>query len=368
MKKLTCLFAFFVLWMIPEIVVSQTRATLILPTLDAEAGATIDVPITVSTSETIAAAQFVVEYNSAVLTFVSAELGSATDGFSLDVNADLPYAPTGQGTDENVLTQVFGDLSHTFTGQSKQVVHLKFTVTGNPGQYSPLIFDEGMVRTYLTTVTFQDIYGSAISFVNGSLNFVVPVELSLFNAIMKQGQVLLEWRTETETNNFGFEIQRSETGSEFTKIGFIPGRQTTSQPQRYVYSDCDISSGDFFYRLKQIDTDGSFHFSETRTVTIAAPKDVRMSGCYPNPFNPATTIPYEIGDAGIGLQRVQLIIFNSLGEKVRVLVNDEMRAGFYSVKWDGKNDHGDRVASGTYLGFLSVNGRVGQSMKMTFLR
>ncbi|MFZ5517749.1 MAG: FlgD immunoglobulin-like domain containing protein [Candidatus Zhuqueibacterota bacterium] len=368
MKKLTCLPAFFILWLMPGIIFSQTKATLNLPTMNAEAGAIIDVPIIVSTNETIAAAQFVVEYNSAVLTFVSAESGPDASGFSFDCNPDLPYGPTGQGTDENVLTQVFGDLAHTFTGQSRQVVNLKFTVTGNPGQYSPLIFDQGVVRTYLTTNTFQDIYGSNISFSNGSINFVVPVELSAFNATVKQDHVLLEWRTETETNNFGFEIQRSEKADEFLKIGFVPGRQTTSQPQRYSYLDNDIFSGTFSYRLKQIDTDGSFYFSATRTVTITAPKEARLTECYPNPFNPATTIHYEISNAEIGIQKVEVIVYNSLGEKVRTLVNDEMSAGFYSVVWNGRNDSGDSVASGTYLCLMRVNGKIGQSLKMTFLR
>lgn len=368
MKKMTCLLAFFFLWLIPGILFSQIKATLNLPTMNANVGATIDVPITVSTNETIAAAQFVVEYNSDVLTFVSAELGPAASGFSFDFNNDLPYEPTGPGTDENVLAQLFGDLSHTFTGQSKQVIILKFTVTGNPGEYSPLLFDQGMVRTYLTTNTFQDIYGSGINFVNGSVNFVVPVELSAFDVAVKRGNVLLEWGTETETNNFGFEIQRSKNSDEFIKIGFVPGNQTTSQPQRYFYSDQNALSGTFSYRLKQIDTDGSFHTSATRTVTILSPKDARLTGCYPNPFNPVTTIHYEIGNAKPGLQSVRLTIYNSLGEKVRTLVNDQKSAGFYSAIWDGTNDSRDSVASGTYLCSMQINGTATHSLKMTFIR
>jgi len=367
MKKLTCLFVLFSLWIIPGILFSQTRATLTLPTMNAESGATIDVPITVSTDEIITSAQFVVEYNSTVLSFLSAEIGPDASGFELTINTDLPYEPGGPGTNENVLTQLWGGLTNTFTGESQRVVILKFSVTGNPGEYSPLFFDEGVARTYLSTTSFEDIAGEEINFVNGSVNFVVPVELSSFNVYANQNSVSLEWNTESESNNYGFEIQRKTEEGEFQKIGFVPGHNTTTIPHKYNFTDSDLSNGTYYYRLKQIDFGGAFEYSTIKTVTLSLEINFKLTGCYPNPFNPATTICFQIGNNVSSQGRVKLNVYNSLGELVRKLVDGSMRAGQHSVIWDGTNNRGDKVVSGTYICCLISNNK-SNSLKITVIR
>lgn len=363
MLKKTCLFTFLFLCMIPGILFSEIKATLNLPIMNANVGETIDVPIIVSTDEIISFAQFVVEYNSSALNFISADPGSDASNFDLTTNSDLPYEPTGEGVDENVLTQLVGGITNTFTGQAREVIVLKFTVKESPVEYSPLLFDQGVVRTYLTNTSFQDISGSMINFINGSVNFAVPVELSAFEVSANRGNVLLEWRTESETNNFGFEIQRSENLDDFKKIGFVPGHGTSSHPQRYIYLDPDVSSGTFFYRLKQIDTDGSFHVSGKRTVTLSLPVHFLLKECYPNPFNPETTIEYQLPEQA----RVTVQIYDVLGHEVKTLVDESQKAGYYRVIWDGRNKNNSEAASGVYF-YLLKSGKYCSMKKMILIR
>ena len=103
-----------------------------------------------------------------------------------------------------------------------------------------------------------------------------------------------------------------------------------------------ISMGKYEYRLKQIDFDGSYNYSTEVEVEVTAPKKFSLEQNYPNPFNPVTNIDYQIPVKGF----VTLKIFNILGEKVVELVNEEMSAGNYEVKFDGS-----RLPSGVYISF-----------------
>jgi len=155
---------------------AQYKATISLPTLDVDPGTRIDIPVTVTTDSSVGIAQFVVEYNSSVLTFVSARLGSGMPGgFSVsNVNDNLPFPPTTPGTDDNVLVQVSGGGSNSFTGSDKEVTVLEFDVIGSGGSSSPLAFDQGATKTYLSTVKLYDINGSDINFVSGSATVFAP--------------------------------------------------------------------------------------------------------------------------------------------------------------------------------------------------
>ena len=187
----------------------------------------------------------------------------------------------------------------------------------------------------------------------------LPVELTSFSATTQIGKIILNWVTATETNNQGFEIHRKRENSEWEKIGFVDGHGTTTEPKEYSYIDdiSKIQSTSFFYRLKQIDFDGSFEFSNVVEVELT-PNSFELSQNYPNPFNPLTKIEYRIPDR----LYVTLKVFNILGDEVFSLVNEEKPAGVYSISFDGTG-----LASGMYLYRLQA-GTFIETKKMMLLK
>lgn len=173
----------------------------------------------------------------------------------------------------------------------------------------------------------------------------VPVELSAFKAFVKEQTVYLNWQTETETNNYGFEIQRS-FNSEWEAIGFVPGNGSTSESHCYKFLDKhDPGVFTVYYRLKQIDTDGSFEYSSVLTVILNGSASYQLSDNYPNPFNAATTISYSLAIEGF----VRINIYDELGRSIRTLVNKNQSPGNHAVIWDGENNAGEFVSSGRYF-------------------
>ncbi len=168
---------------------------------------------------------------------------------------------------------------------------------------------------------------------DGMINSTIPVELVSFLAEVWARNVKLTWITASETNNFGFNIERSADGDHYIKIGFVAGKGTTSQPHKYEFYDNEVEPGQYDYRLKQIDTDGAFAYSDIREVIVSSPIEFALNQNYPNPFNSMTMIRYNISAALL----VQIKIFNVLGEMVKMLVNDEKAPGFYYVQWDGRD-------------------------------
>jgi hypothetical protein len=168
----------------------------------------------------------------------------------------------------------------------------------------------------------------------------LPVELASFSANVVSGNVHLQWITASETNNHGFEVQRS-SGSEFVTIGFVQGAGTTTETRSYSFIDKNVGNGVNSYRLKQVDLDGSYSYSNVIEVDVEVPLSFNLYQNYPNPFNPATTINYEIASP----VNVNLIVYSILGEQVMVLVDNQLREpGVYSVNFDASS-----LASGTYI-------------------
>ena len=175
------------------------------------------------------------------------------------------------------------------------------------------------------------------------MDVIVPVELASFSALSDKNDVVLSWYTATETNNQGFEIQR-KTDGEYQKIGFVQGQGTTTEIQNYVYRDEELLSGSYTYRLKQMDFDGSFAYSDEVQVEISQPDVFYLGQNYPNPFNPTTNIQYSIPQEGM----VSLKVYDLLGKEVATLVNEPQQAGTFDVSFDGSN-----LASGVYYYMLT---------------
>ena len=181
----------------------------------------------------------------------------------------------------------------------------------------------------------QDVYYSYIA------PTIVPVELISFSSSVEGNIVNLSWLTATELNNLGFEIERGSNETDWRTIGFIEGKGTTSEPQQYSYIDklTGIESTKLYYRLKQIDFDGSFEYSNTIEVEIA-PSVFSLSQNYPNPFNPNTTIKYSIPLSS----NVVIKVFNVLGDEVTTLVDAQKQAGTYELTFNAEN-----LSSGVYF-------------------
>lgn len=172
-------------------------------------------------------------------------------------------------------------------------------------------------------------------------NDILPVELVSFTADLKNNQVQLNWLTATEINNFGFNIERKYNEEGWESIGFVKGQGSSTTKKYYSFTDKNLTGGSKFqYRLKQIDTDGRFEYSEIVEVEIL-PHQYELSQNYPNPFNPSTVIEFSIPEE---VNNLRLTVYNALGEKVEDIINKELAAGKYSFQWNAQN-----LATGTYF-------------------
>ncbi|MFH0736010.1 MAG: S8 family serine peptidase [bacterium] len=159
------------------------------------------------------------------------------------------------------------------------------------------------------------------------VGMIVPVELTSFNAAYNDGKVELQWLTATEDNNSGFEIEASSDGNNFSKIGFVPGFGTSTEIHSYKFVDSRDLSANNFYRLKQIDYNGTINISQVIEVNTGNNFDYCLEQNYPNPFNPSTKISFSLKEEG----QVNLYVYDVLGAKVANLVNGTMKAGKHSV-------------------------------------
>ncbi len=175
----------------------------------------------------------------------------------------------------------------------------------------------------------------------------LPVELTSFAANTNDGTVSLTWTTATETNNSGFEIQRSVNGKNFNKIGFVRGQGNTPEKSNYSFTDKPAGPSTYFYRLKQIDFSGSFSFSDVVKINMLAPNSFALLQNYPNPFNPTTSISFTLSVDS----KVSLKVFNVLGQEVASLLNSTISAGQHQITFNASN-----LNSGVYFYQIKVNG------------
>lgn len=175
-------------------------------------------------------------------------------------------------------------------------------------------------------------------------NVTLPVEMTTFAATARTNaiaeEVVLEWRTAGESNNFGFEVQRSQDGKNFNKIGFVPGSGSSNIDNHYSFIDMDVTIARYYYRLKQLDSDGTFTYSEIKEVIVNAPDRFELSQNFPNPFNPVTEIVFRVRQE----VSVVLKVYDILGREVKTLINEKMNAGSHRISFDGKD-----LPSGMYL-------------------
>ena len=195
-----------------------------------------------------------------------------------------------------------------------------------------------------------------LSNVNFVIEETIPVELLSFVAQRTDAGVELNWKTATETNNSGFTIERSRDEENFTQIGFVSGRGTTTEITSYNYLDTEIETGKYYYRLKQTDFDGTFKYLNVVLVDVGLPKQFELSQNHPNPFNPSTTIKFQLPvDANVRIE-----LFNSIGQKVSELLNSDLSGGVHEVNFEASN-----LSSGIYYYTMSAIGKDGKNFTST---
>ncbi|MCA0389024.1 MAG: T9SS type A sorting domain-containing protein [Bacteroidetes bacterium] len=193
-----------------------------------------------------------------------------------------------------------------------------------------------------------------------SYNAPLPVELTSFTASVRNNTVNLNWETATEIDNYGFEIERKDNSTSWTKIGFVGGHYTSNSPKYYNFSDKPTGSGKHSYRLKQIDNDGKFEYSPEVVVLIDnLPNGYLLEQNYPNPFNPETSIKFVLKEN----TKASLKVYNPMGELVATLFEGIADAGrYYDIKFYGNN-----LASGFYIYTLDA-GKHRQTRKMILMK
>lgn len=195
--------------------------------------------------------------------------------------------------------------------------------------------------------------------ITGSVMKLGSVEMTSFaGSVNNLGQVVLNWQTASELNNHMFEIERRTETSEFRTVGFVEGHGTTTQQNNYSYVDKTAEQGVNYYRLKQVDFNGTYSYSDIVEIEVVGPLTFELAQNYPNPFNPSTNIKYSVPESG----NIRLSVYNLVGEEVAVLVNGFSQAGFYEVTFDASN-----LSTGVYLYKLQSANSV-QTKKMMLLK
>ncbi len=183
------------------------------------------------------------------------------------------------------------------------------------------------------------------------------VELNPLTANVSGNSVTLNWSTSSETNNRGFEIQKKSTG-EFETIAFVNGSGTTSTVNSYSFTDRELTATHYIYRLKQVDFDGTFSYSNEVEINLL-PENAELYQNYPNPFNPTTKVKFSIPNT----DRAVITIFDMLGQRVMEVVNKEFTAGTHEVEIDARS-----LSSGVYVYQLTVGNNFSAIKKMMVMK
>ncbi len=217
----------------------------------------------------------------------------------------------------------------------------------------PMVFSSNnyIPKLISTSVPARDAFAVYIGETSGgkklfvdNLSAVIPVELISFKAFVNGNSIQLEWSTATETNNYGFQIERQwmqdEKSDNWKTIGFVNGNGTTTEIKSYSYTDENLSAGKYQYRLKQIDLDGSYEYSNIVEADITIPSVYTLEQNYPNPFNPSTRISWQ---SPVGAWQT-MKIYDVLGNEIATLVDEYREAGKYEIEFNASE-----LSSGVYF-------------------
>ncbi|NWG29572.1 MAG: T9SS type A sorting domain-containing protein [Ignavibacteriaceae bacterium] len=267
--------------------------------------------------------------------------------------------------------QLFPSSSYTttenYTGTGQSAGRIRFVYTHNSGIKSIILSTYTRVVTisieYTTSASTgsiswftgipiyrvvdgnnTEITGIRLTIPSELNNVPLPVELASLTSKFLKDKIQLNWVTKTEVNNYGFNVERRINESNWNYIGFVEGNGTTTETKEYSFTDEDLFAGGnkFYYRLKQIDNDGSFKYSDIVEVEVV-PTQFELSQNYPNPFNPSTTIRFSLPQQ----TSLKINIYNMLGELVQTLAEGTYEAGFHKVTFSANG--ASSLPSGAYV-------------------
>ena len=258
-------------------------------------------------------------------------------------------------TNKYVDSTLYGDsVATAFAGSTSGTVYLQkyWDLCGSQVIY--------MMKTASRAVA-DLIYTAWVDAGSPDPNATSPVELTSFTAVTSKGKVTLNWKTATEINNRGFEVQRKTDDDNWTVIAFKNGNGSTTNANNYSITD-DISGlnvNKFSYRLRQVDFNGQSQFSPVVLVDNIVPVNYKVLQNFPNPFNPSTMIKYQLPQNSF----VSIKVYNSLGQEAATLVNGMVNAGTYEVEFNASN-----LSSGVYYYVVKAGDNFVQSKKMMLLK
>lgn len=263
-------------------------------------------------------------------------------------------------------------LSNQLTNSPKRYVHVKMAIA-DPNQTAGISFvnpsiSKGNLQHYHFTTpgTNNKAVYPNVTYGPG-LNSPLPVELNSFTVEVNKKGILLNWATETEVNNYGFDIESALVGlnkqdneKNFTKIGFVAGSGNSNSPKKYSYLIEGVKYGKYAYRLKQIDNDGKYEYSKVIEVNAGEiPNGFVLEQNYPNPFNPKTNIRFASSEN----ETARLVVYDVLGNEVAELFNDKLEANkVYNIEFNASN-----LSSGVYFYAIKTNS-FNQIKKMILLK
>jgi hypothetical protein len=220
-----------------------------------------------------------------------------------------------------------------------------------------------------STTNFTSLGDFTLANANGGDNSL-PVTLSAFSALAENGAILLRWITESELENSAFILERSEDKNNFVKIAEIPGQGNCSQRTEYAWTDENVIAEQiYYYRLSDLDYNGKITIYNTISVSAenVIAEHFALYPNYPNPFNPQTTIRFDVPATDGRMRNIKLQVYNVLGQLVNSLYEGEISGGHYEMKWNGKDNHGLPQPSGVYLIHFQSQ-QFEQTKKITLLR
>jgi len=279
-------------------------------------------------------------YNNTDLTF-PASPASGTDYVLLGDFATYQTKNITKPTSNSVRVALATFVAATsLTTSPKNVITLYFTIN-NTAATSNL--------AWITTEIVPSFIQPAYTVGNWpNSNGPLPVELTTFTYVQKERAVELNWSTATEVNNYGFEIERkvSDSENEWERLGFVEGHGNSNSPKDYIFVDEKTPNGTIEYRLKQIDINGAFEYSDILEIIVDLPQNYKLTQNYPNPFNPSTIISYELPENSL----VQLKIYDILGREVATLVDEKQDIGYHNVSFNANN-----LSNGIYFYKIHAN-------------